>query len=184
MTGEVSISGSTRLKLAFAFEAGGQKVAVVNVMDGGKGWSKVGDAVTELDKDAVAEAAEKQHVGWVASLVPLVDGKGYTLATTGEQMVGKTKAVGVKVTAKGRREVDLYFDKDTGLLVKHESRVKDEGSGQEVQEETVHSDYKDVQGIKQAMKLITKRDGKEHLDVEVSDVQLSEKLDDGVFVKP
>lgn len=184
MTGEISVSGATRAKVVIELEVSGQKFNVVNVVDGGKGWTKVGDAVTVLDKDMMTEAAEKQHAGWVASLAPLVDGKGYTLAATGEHTVGETKAVGVKVTAKGRRDVDLYFDKETGLLVKHEVRVKDEGSGQEVLEETTHSDYKDVQGTKQAMKLATKRDGKEYLDVELSGVQLSEKLDDGVFVKP
>ena len=36
----------------------------------------------------------------------------------------------------------------------------------------------------QAVLVTIKRDGKPHVDVEVSDVQLSEKLDDGVFVKP
>jgi hypothetical protein len=205
MTGEISMSGPSQAKVAIEIDAGGQKFSIVNVVNGKKGWTKLGDAVMELDQDAMAEAIgwtklgdavmeldqdamaeaiEKQHAGWVASLSPLVEGKGYTLATTGEQMVGETKVIGIKVTTHGRRDVDLYFNKETGLLVKYEVRVKDEGSGQEVLEETVQSDYKEIQGTKQAMKLTTKRDGKAYLDIELSDVQLSEKLDDGVFVKP
>jgi hypothetical protein len=80
--------------------------------------------------------------------------------------------------------VTLYFDKESGLLVKYESRVKDEGSGQEVNEEHFLSDYKEVQGTKQAGKVVTKRDGKLYLEGEVTDHQLSEKLDAGVFAKP
>lgn len=184
MTGEISIDGATRLKVAIRIEAGGQTLQIVNVVNADKGWTKVGDAVTELDADAVKEAGENQHAGWVASLAPLVDGKGYTLATTGEHAVGDKKAIGVKVTTKGKRDVDLYFDKDTGMLVKYAHTVKDEGSGQEVLEETTYSEFKEFSGMKQAVKMSTKRDGKPYIEAEVSDVQLTEKLDDGVFVKP
>jgi hypothetical protein len=184
ITGDISICGGTKVKVDIQIDAGGQTLKVVNVVNADKGWTKLGDAVTELDKDAVKEAGENLHGGWVASLAPLVDGKGYTLAATGEHEVGAKKAVGVKVTAKGRRDVDLYFDKDTGLLIKYAHTVKDEGSGQEVLEETTYTEFKEFSGLKQAVKLTTKRDGKPYMDAEVSDVQLSEKLDDGVFVKP
>ena len=184
MSGELSISGSTRMKIAIDIDAGGQKLKIVNVTDGNKGWTKVGDAVMDMDKDAIAEANENMHAGWVSSLVPLIDAKGYTLATTGEHAVGDKKAVGVKVSMKGKRAVDLYFDKTSGKLVKYDHQVKDEGSGQEVLEETVYSEYKDIQGVQQPVKMVTKRDGKPYLDFEVSDITLFEKLDDGVFVKP
>jgi hypothetical protein len=184
MSGELSVSGSTRMKLALDLTAGDQKIQVVIVADGDKGWSKVGDAVTAMDKDAIAEAGQNLHSGWVASLVPLIDAKGYTLAVTGEHAVGEKKAVGVKVSAKGKRDVDLYFDKESGKLVKYDHQVKDEGSGQEVLEESVYSEYKEVQGVQQPVKVSVKRDGKPYLNFDVADVTLSEKLDAGVFVKP
>jgi hypothetical protein len=184
MTGAISTSGPDRLKADIEVEAGGQKLKIVNVVDGDTGWTKVGDNTTEMDKDAVAEAREQMHAGWVASLAPLDAAKGYTLATTGEQLVGGKPALGVKVSAKDRRDVTLYFDKGTGLLVMYESRVKDEGSGQEVTEETFPSDYKEVQGTKQAVKFTTKRDGKLYMEGEATDHQLAEKLDAGVFAKP
>jgi hypothetical protein len=184
MTGEISVFGATKVKVNITIDAGGQTLKIVNVVNGDKGWTKLNDAVTELDKDAVKEAGDNQHAGWVASLAPLVDGKGYTLATTGEHAVGDKKAVGVKVTTKGKRDVDLYFDKDTGMLIKFAHTVKDEGSGQEVLEETTYSEFKEFSGLKQAVKMSTKRDGKPYLDAEISDVQLSEKLDEGMFGKP
>ena len=183
-TGEIATQGADRVKVDVEAEAAGMKFRFVSVLSGDKGWIKAPGADTkEMDKDELAEAKEQAHAGWVASLVPLT-GKGLTLAKIGEVEIDKRPALGVKVSGKGRRDVDLYFDKETGLLVKAESRVKDEGSGQEVTQESFYADYKDVQGVKYAMKITVKRDGKPYVEGEVTDVEFAEKLDAGVFAKP
>jgi hypothetical protein len=183
MTGEVLTQGNDKVKIDVEVEAGGMKFRVVNVVAGDKGWTKMGEETKELDKDQLAEGLEQAHSGWVATLVPLT-GKEFKLSTVGEIEVDKRKAVGVKAAFKGRRDVDLYFDKETGLLVKAEGRVKDEGSGQEVTEESFPSEYKDVQGTKQAMKFTVKRDGKLFIEGEATEIMLAEKFDASVFAKP
>ncbi len=182
-TAEVVSNGPERQKIDIEAEAGGQKIHIVNVLNGNKGWSSIGGQTTELDKDKLAEAKEEAYAGWVATLAPLKD-KAFTLATIGEVEIEKKKALGVKVSRKGHRDVDLYFDKETGLLIKTESRVKDDTSGQEVTEESFPSEFKDVQGTKQAMKFTIKRDGKPFLEGEATECELAEKLDDSVFAKP
>ncbi|MDB5309285.1 MAG: hypothetical protein JWO38_3487 [Gemmataceae bacterium] len=182
-TGVVASHGPDRQKVDIEAEAGGQKFRFVNVLNGDKGWNRIGDETKAMDKDELAEAKEQAHAGWVATLVPLKD-KAFTLATVGEIKVDGRAALSVKVSSKGRRDVDLYFDKVTGLLVKTETRVKDEGSGQEVTEETYPGEYKEVQGTKQAMKLTVKRDGKAYVEGEVTGYDLAEKLDADVFAKP
>jgi hypothetical protein len=114
---------------------------------------------------------------------PLKD-KQFKLATIGEIKVEKRTALGVKVSSKGHRDVDLYFDKETGLLVKTEHIAKDDMSGQEVTEESFPSDYKDVQGTKQPMKFVVKRSGKLFMDGEATEVKMYEKLDASLFEKP
>ena len=183
MTGEITSLGKDRVKMDAEVEAGGMKFRVVNVIAGDKGWSKIGDALMELDKDQLAEAQHQAYSGWVATLAPLVN-KEFKLSTTGEMEIENKPALGVKVKREGHRDMDLYFDKQTGLLVKFEHRVKDEGSGQEVTEEFFPSDYKDVEGTKQSMKFVVKRDGKPFIDGELSEYQLLEKVDDSVFAKP
>jgi hypothetical protein len=183
MTGEIITQGSDKVKLDAEIEAGGMKFRIVNVFNGDKGWNKVGDMLMELDKDQVAEAKSQAYSGWVSTLAPLV-GKDFKLSTIGEMEVEKKPALGVKVKREGQRDIDLYFDKESGLLVKAEHRVKDEGSGQEVTEENFPIDYKDVEGTKQAMKFLVKRDGKLFIDGEVSEYQLLEKVEDSVFAKP
>ena len=183
MTGEVATHGADRIKIDVEIDAGGQKFRFVSVLNGDEGWVRLGDATTTMDKDQLTEAREEAHSGWVATLAPLAD-KAYTLELVGETKVDDRPAVGVRVSRKGRRDVNLYFDKETGLLAKVESRVKDEMSGQEVTEETLPSDYKNVQGTRQAMKFTVKRDGKLFMQGEATDVTLAEKHDPGVYAKP
>lgn len=182
MTGEVTTQMPERQKLVVEGTVNGQKFHVIHVLNGDKGWIKINDATKEMDKDELAEAKEQMHAEWVTVLVPLT-GKEFTLATVGEVKVEDRPALGVMVSFKGRRDINLYFDKETGLLVKRENRVKDD-NGKEVAEETFLSDYKDVQDTKQAMKFIVKRDGKLYMEGEVTEYQLAEKLDGAVFAKP
>ncbi|MDB5310800.1 MAG: hypothetical protein JWO38_5002 [Gemmataceae bacterium] len=182
-TGVVASHGPDRQKVDIEVEDGGLKFRFVIVLNGDKGWHRSGDETKAMDKDELAEAKELAHAGWVTTLVPLKD-KTFTLATVGEIKVDGRAAVGVKVSSKGRRDVDLYFVKETGLLVKIESRVKDEGSGQEVTEETYPGEYKEVQGTKQPMKITRKRDGKAYIEGKVTGYDLAEKLDADVFAKP
>lgn len=183
MTGVVAVQGLEKQKLDVEVEAGGQKFRVVTVLDGDKGWTRMGDETNAMDKDQVAEAKEQAYAGWVATLAPLKD-KKFTLATIGETKIDQRPAVGVKVSCKGHRDVDLYFDKETMLLVKTETRVKDDGSGQEVTEESFAGEYKDVQGTKQAMKFTVKRDGKLFVEGEATEYTLTDKLDPSTFAKP
>ena len=50
--------------------------------------------------------------------------------------------------------------------------------------ESFYGDYKKQDGLPIAHKLTVKRDGKLYLEGELSDVKVSEKLDDSTFEKP
>lgn len=183
VTGEANSFGSDRLKVTIEVEAGGQKFTIINVVTGDKGWSRTGDETKVLEKELLAEAKAMAYRNWLIMIAPLKD-KGFTFALIGEVKIEKRAVVGVKVSRKGQNDVDLYFDKETGLLAKMEARVRDEGSGQEVNEETFYTDYKEVQGTKQPMKVTVNRDGKLFIEAEVTGYELAEKLDESVFAKP
>ncbi|MCS6865868.1 MAG: hypothetical protein RMJ56_02125 [Gemmataceae bacterium] len=183
MSGTVTVSGRDKQKVDLEIEVAGQKFAVVVVLAGNKGWTKFDKEVKDMDADEVAEAREQAYAAWVATLAPL-SGKQFQFAKIGDVEINNRKAVGVKVSSKGHRDVDLYFDKETFLLVKIETIVKDDMSGKEVIEENFPSQYKDVQGTKQAVKFVVKRDGKLFLEGEASEIHLAEKIDDATFAKP
>src|SRR4051794_12104141 len=93
------------------------------VVNGDHGWTKGGDGNTmEMSKEQFAEHKETNLGGYIATLLPLKD-KAFTLTPLPEAKVDDRPAAGVQVSHKGHRDVKLYFDKQTGLLVKSEQTV-------------------------------------------------------------
>jgi hypothetical protein len=107
-----------------------------------------------------------------------------TLTPTGEVKIGTKAAVGVRVTQKGYRDVNLYFDKVKGLLLKSETRGKDPMSGEGFTEAKLYDDYKKIDGLMVAHKVEVTRDGKPHAETELTGVTFSEKFPDATFAKP
>jgi hypothetical protein len=165
------------------FEVTGDQFKFVQVVNGDKGWVKINDNVDEMNKEQLAEARETLHVGAVQRLIGLT-GKDYKLSSLGDSKVGDKAAVGVRVERKGRRDVNLYFDKDSGLLLRLETRVKDLMADKEVTEERLFSDYKKEDGVQIPQKVLINRDGKKYVESETTDFKREEKLDASLFDKP
>ncbi|HXG10130.1 MAG TPA: hypothetical protein VNK04_10105 [Gemmataceae bacterium] len=181
LTGEWAVQPPEQSRSRVEFEFNGMKFQRLVVVNGDKGWVKLNDAVQDMDKE---QLAEEKSLAYAVRLTPLVTDKAYQLAPLGETKIGDRPAVGVKASHKDRRDVNLYFDKETGLLLKSETRVRDVLTGQEVGQETFYSDYKEVGGLKHPMKIIIRRDDRPFLEIQWSDFQPHDKLDDGVFAKP
>jgi hypothetical protein len=181
-TGDFAADGPERQKVVIEGTLNGEKFRMIHVVNGAQAWLKTGDEATELTGDDFDEALKQAQSTWVATLIPLKD-RAFKLTSLGEFRIQQRPVLGVRVAHKGQRDVQLFFDQQTGLLVKTKVRVKDE-SGEEITEESYLDDYRDVQGTKQATKLLIKHDGEMFMEAEVSDYQLSEKLDKKVFGKP
>jgi hypothetical protein len=183
VTGEYVTQGADQTRVIVNAEINGQAFTVSEVLNRDKGWKRDQDSTREMSADELKEAQQGAHETWLATLTPLKD-KAYTLSTLGEIQVDDRPALGVRVASKGHRDVNLYFDKETHLLVKTQMRVKEEATGMEVNQESFYGDYKEVAGIKEAMKFVIKRDGKPYLNAEVEEIRREEKVDDSVFAKP
>jgi hypothetical protein len=174
--------------MSFDLEAGGMKINFTLVFNGNQGWIKINDQLMDMDNDRLKEQKESMHLGQVARLVGLKD-KAYTLSALPEVMVKDKPAAGVKVEHKDHRDIQLYFDKATGLLVKTAMRVKTD-QGEDVNQETIYSDYQDAKDEKNnkankvPMKVLIQRDGQPYVESETVDYKVAEKLDDKQFEKP
>ena len=115
-------------------------------------------------------------------LVSSLRGKEFKLSHLGEVKIDDKPAVGLLVNHKDHKDMSLYFDKNTGLPVKTEIRLK-EPQGQEVTIEFHYGDFKDFDGMKHPTKITIKLDNKEVV-AEVSEIKGEEKLDDSLFAKP
>jgi len=182
-TSKSTMVGLDRFRGEFEGEFGGNMVKGVTVLDHDKGWRKFGDMSMDLDEGGLANEKRTIYLQVVAiTLLPL-KGKDFQVEAAGEEKVGDAEAVGVKVTPPDGKEFKLYFDKTTGLPLKLVAKVVG-FMGDEFTQETTYDDYKDFAGIKKATKIVSKRDGEQFLEAEISDFELLEKVDDEWFVEP
>ncbi len=172
-----------RYKTTSRFELGGKKVSQTQVIDGEVGWMQFDGMTQDMPKEAVAEMREQKYAEDLDRLGFLKD-KGIDLTALGESQVDGRAAVGVLVKSKGHRDVKLWFDKASGLLVKREHRVLDSGTGKEVTQEVVFSDYRETDGVRHYRALKAYRDGKKIIEAAVREIEVFDKLDKQVFVKP
>lgn len=183
-TSEDTAQLSGQMKEITDVEVNGKKITIITVFNGSKGWISASGQTMDMDDKVIEAMKENVYHFRVQLLVDLKDQK-YRLASLGEIGVDGRPALGVKVSSKGHKDVNLYFDKENGLLVKIEYRTMDLTSGTEVNEETIASDYQEMDGYKVAKKILTKRDGKKYLEAELIDFKLLDKeFDKSEFAKP
>ena len=114
-------------------------------------------------------------------LYPLLDKEKYTIKAGKDAKIADVECGAVVVEGKKTKTMTLYFDKKTGLLHATTRKSLSPGAGEEVDEETVMTEYKEVDGIKIPMKLLVKHDGKTFMTTTFTDAKLSAKLDPKVF---
>jgi hypothetical protein len=137
----------------------------------------------DMDENVLNACKEQVHFMQIMRMAMLND-KKVEFSPLGESMVNDKPAIGVKVSAKGHKDVNLFFDKETGLVVKVERQALDPMSGKEVPEERIITEYQDSDGLKVAKKLLVNRDGKKFMEVELLEHKPQEKLDASEFGKP
>jgi hypothetical protein len=183
LTGEVVTQLPRQMRLEVQAEVQGQNVTLLYVVNGDKAWLQVLGKTMPLEGEELKDLKEGLHAEHVQTLVPLLEGKGFTLDALGEARVKGRPAVGVRVSSKGHKDVNLYFDKATGLLTKSERRALDEAK-KEVTEETFYSDHKDVDGVKVPMKVVVHHDGKLFLEMEMTEHRFLDRIDESEFARP
>jgi outer membrane lipoprotein-sorting protein len=186
-TGTVSYMTPDRYKLEVNAEIMGMKLVINQVVKGDsiKSSGTIGGMQIPMNSDA-----EKQELKMAAvlqeaeQLTPLLDAKKFTIKAGDDDTVNGKKASLVIVTPKAiDKELKIYFDKESGLVVKtaHKGLGPGEGAPTEVLEETYHTEYKKVSGVQTATKLTVTHDGKKFMTMDVSDIELLEKIDDKEF---
>jgi hypothetical protein len=165
------------------FEVNGAKTSQLSVNDGKKGWIQQNGQTQAMTKDDIAERLEQEYAENLDRLQFLKD-KALEIDSVEDIKIDGKPAAGVRIRSKGHRDVRLYFDMDTGLLVKREHSLFDPASGKEVVQEVYFTDYQDHHGTKYPGKLVAHRGGKIIAEIKVVEVEFFDKLDAKVFAKP
>jgi hypothetical protein len=153
----------------------------VQVLDGSRGWEQSGGTTAEMTPLRLAEVQEEAYVWWLATLAPLLK-DGVDLSLLPPEKVKDRPAVGVLARTRGRPESALYFDKESGRLVKIVRRAHEGGS--EVRKEYFYDDYRDVDGARLPTRETVLRDGQKFSEVTYSDYCLLREPDAKAFTRP
>lgn len=182
-TGDLAYELPDKYKMTVLTEVAGQKLTIVQVVNGTKIKNTLNGMATGLGAAEKAELAQAAAMQEIAQLTPLLDSKKYTIKAEKDEDVNGAPASVVLVTAKDFKATKLFFDKKSGLLVKTSRKGLAPGMGepQEVMEETILSDYKKLDGVMTPMKMAVTHDGKKFMNVTVVESKVMEKADPKAF---
>jgi hypothetical protein len=183
VTGSTTLELPGRLRTEWRLPDGS---VILNVLDGESGWVRMvgGTRLLPLHGDALEILQEEVYASYVETLMPLLNETDFTLTTLGESTVNGQPVVGIRVVAKGHKDIELYFDRASHLLVKV-ARMARGTDGREVRQEAFYSDYRTVpDGPRQPFKARIEQNGKKCQEMEVTEVQLLDRLDDATFARP
>jgi outer membrane lipoprotein-sorting protein len=184
ITGETSLQKPDKVKNVMTLNINGKMVEVVTVFNGKKLWVASMGQTKEIDDEKILKAArEEMQAEGAGSLADFLE-KPYELNALGDVKVKGKDAIGIRVSKKGQKDISVFFDKKTHLVVKTEMRTLDGMTGQEVTQEKFVVGYQEKSGMKIAKRVEIVKDGKTFMDIEILDTQPFEKLDDSIFAKP
>jgi hypothetical protein len=174
-----------KMRSTAVVEVMGMKLTLTHVYDGKKAWVIINEKmVMDVDGDQLKALQDSAYASRVELLFPLVKDQEFELSKLPEQKIKGKAAVGVKVKAKGQRDMELYFDKESGLLIKSSRQSLESAAMKDVLQETYYSDFKEFHGVMHATKAVVDHDGKKFMNVEVTDIKPLDKIDPKEFARP
>ncbi len=173
----------SKIKVVLGLQVNNNNVNIVQVYDGKKGFIKVGNKVIPFNKKLLDQFKQELHTARMMSLVYL-DDASVKLSTLGNFKQDGRDLVGIGVSKKGFKDVNLYFDAKTFLLSKVSTRGLSPLNQQEVEEIRELRNYKKIQGLPSPTRVIVRHDDKLSMTLDVTHASFMEQLDPSTFAKP
>jgi hypothetical protein len=158
-----------------------QKLPLLLALAPDKGWRRSHGQTEPMTFTEEAGIRDEAYVYWLATVLPLKDA-GTTGTLAGEITHEGRPAQGVKVSRKGKPDAVLYFDRESGLLVKAAFRGRDTGLA--VTKEFSYGGHKDFEGVMLPTKLTDRVNGKKLGEWTVTEYRFPASIDDSTFAKP
>ena len=161
------------------------KGAFTIVVDDSEGWINNSGAISPLPETQMREYREANHAIWAMQLHPLLDDESFELRRIWDHESVDDQLLGVRVSHREFRDLDLYFDPDMLLLCKSIRKgVAAEFSASEVTMETTYCGHSRVEGILLPSHMTVHYDGRKILESTTGNYQLHADLDEMLFRKP
>jgi hypothetical protein len=169
-------------KTVMQMELGGKTFVQTQVVSGERGWISINGQTQPLTNEALVEIKEQKYAEDLDRLLSLEE-KKYQLSIVDTIVVDGRRAVGIRVQSTGHRDVVLYFDKGSGLLVKRQQLIAGRQKMLTVQE-VFFKDYKEIEGVKHWTTIEARHDGKKFLEGKVVTLEFLSSLDENQFAQP
>jgi hypothetical protein len=138
--------GDTQFKHVMVYSKAGHSYTQVQAYDGDEARIFIDGELRNLDEEVKIALRAQRYAYRLAHNLGQLKEKDYELSSLGESKVAGKPVLGIKVTAKDRPEVRLFFDKELGFLVKTEHKQYDLRSRDrprpEILQEVYYHDYR------------------------------------------
>lgn len=179
-TGKLSYMLPNQYRITLILFISGAQITIVQTVNGDAARITVNDRKQPLTEDQKQETIASAALQEIGQLTPLLDKNRFTITSGKPASVAGQSTHVLIIQDKAAGTVKMNFDAKTGLLVQT-TRQSLAPSGKKVEETTVMSDYKKVQGIMTPTKLVVTHDGQPFMTMNMSEIQYVEKLDKAIF---
>ena len=182
-TDEITIQGPAQFKSVVRLGEGQREHTIVHLLDGEKAAILIDGQAQPVSGGNLAQMRQTLQLDQAMKLVPLLMDPAFQVAPLGEFQFNGRVVVGVRVVGRGQRDLRLYFDRETALLVKSE-HLLDGAGGKDVRQEAYYADYREVGGYRRPGKVTAYRDGKKVTEAVLVEARHFSRIDPAEFTRP
>jgi hypothetical protein len=173
-----------RHRISVVMQVNGIKLYSNSIANGDAGWFVDNINIPKnMTKQDLRNAREDAYQWGMATLVPFIENSDLSLSYLGEMNVENVQVIGVRVSSKTFKDVDLYFSKKTFLL------FGTSALGAVVDQEmcrllTIFDDYKNYEGLLIPTKKSLLAKGATTTVEEIIEFKCLKNIDKAVFENP
>jgi hypothetical protein len=156
---------------------------ITNCFNDKEGWS-INPYMGGTDAEAMPESQYKAGKNQIFIGAPFIfyAEKGFKAELLGDEAVGSVNAHKIKLTSPDSISVNYYFDPTNNFLLQTVQQV--DMQGQQMENTTTFSDYRQVSGISQPYKTVIDMGGQFEMTLTVDSVLINKPVDPSIFIKP
>ncbi len=156
-----------------------QGFVITQAYDGQRAWgTNMQTFVTEAFSGEEAASLKRQSLPIISSLYPEKYGISYVYK--GKEKIDSKDYLVLEASYPDGFKATIYVDPETNLIFKTKARTTSPMVG-EVETEQISSDYKKVNGMTIAHRIVTYTNGQEYTRITISGVSFNTGLDDSLF---
>lgn len=182
----ITVHGIEQYRSVSESEEKGKKFKSTDILNGDEGWNISGGSQSKLTKEHLAQLRQRAYQEVIPVLVYPLKGKGFKVKLDREEKVDGKSAIGVHATFPDKSESVIFFDKETGLPLKHIYKMP-VYPDKTINFEHTFSNHKEIDGIKKAMKMKSKvsSNGKdETFETVITEFKVLKEVNPKTFADP